>query len=134
MPLPAPASERPARSPRRATLALTFALAAPAPLGCSQRALVGREHTLTQDPAPHYDAAFIDGPGYVDGRVQAHAVFNTVERVYWFNTPGAQSIKIYIFEDAPSCDDLSKSGWVTSPKVRPADLMGITLGGTSPGV
>jgi hypothetical protein len=131
MPRSAPAASRPTRC---ATLALSLALAAPAGLACSQRALVGNETALVQDAAPTYDLAPFDGPGFVDGHVHAHAVFNMVERVFWFNPPGDQAITVYIFEDMPTCDDVSKSGWLTNPKVRPADLMGITVGGDKPGV
>jgi hypothetical protein len=133
----APATERdarPARPARRATLLLSLALAAPAGLACTQRALVGRQTPLVQDAAPTYDLAPFDGPGFVDGHVHAHAVFNMVDRVYWFNAPGDQSITVYIFEQMPACDDVSKNGWLTSPKVRPGDLMGITVGGGKPGV
>jgi hypothetical protein len=130
-----PAAERP-RSPRRATFASPAALAAGAlalaAFGCSQSALVGRLAPLEQDAAITYDTAPIDGPGFVDGHVHAHAVFNTVDRVYWFN--GGSSLAIYIFEDDPACDDVSKPGWLASPRVRPADLMGITIGGNGPGV
>jgi hypothetical protein len=140
MPRPAPAAEPPARLGRRAPGAPRFALvalalAAPSALACSQSALVGRDTTLVQDAAtPTYDLAPFDGAGFVDGHVHAHAVFNTVERVYWFDDPSSHSIVVYIFEDAPTCDDVSKNGWLTSPKVRPADLMGITVAGDKRGV
>jgi len=130
------AAERP-RPARRATLVSPAALAAGAlalaAFGCSQRALVGRLSPLEQDAAAvTYDTSPIDGPGFVDGHVHAHAVFNTVDRVYWFNAPGDSSITVYIFEDDPACDDVSKPDWIT--KVRPTDLMGISVGGTKPGV
>jgi hypothetical protein len=121
-------AERPVRSPRLAALTLPVALALSA---CSQQALVGRD----QDAAtPSYDTAPFDGPGYVNGHVREHAVFNSVDRVYWFDADSA-NITVYIFEDAPQCDDVSKDGyWLASPKVRPADVMGITVGGNEPGV
>ncbi len=131
----APVADRRARAPRRATLALSLALAVPAGLGCSQRALVGRESPLDQDASFDYSTAPIDGPGYVDGRLHAHAVFNSVERVYWFGGANDPStLELYIFEDMPTCDDVSTSGWETSQRVRPTDLMGITIGGATPGV
>jgi hypothetical protein len=133
----APATERP-RSPARATFALPRALTAGAlalaALGCSQRALVGQISPLGEDAAITYDTAPIDGPGYVDGHVHAHAVFNMVERVYWFNAPGDSSISVYIIENDPSCDDVSKSGWLATSKARPGDLMGLTIGGNERGV
>jgi len=126
---PAPAASR----PRTFLAASAVALALCG--GCTQRALVGRLGPLDQDgAAPTYSTEPIDGPGFVDGHVHAHAVFNSVDRVYWFNQPGDQSISIYIFEDSPSCDDLSKQAWLADSKVRPADLMGISLGGHEPGV
>jgi hypothetical protein len=123
----APVAERPAH---RATLALAFVLCT---TGCAQRALVGLDD---QDAAPSvdYSTAPVDGPGYVDGHLHAHAVFNTVGKVYWFDAPSDTSLDIYIFEDMPTCDDVSMDGWLASPKVRPADVMGITLGGDKPGV
>ena len=114
--------------------ALALAGVSLAPLACTQRALVGRDEVIVAD-AGSYDTAPVDGPGYVDGHLHAHAVFNTVDEVYWFGGAGDPStLEIYIYEDSPTCDDLSKSGWLTSPKVRPADLMGLTLGGNTPGV
>ena len=131
-------AERRARSPRRATVALSCALAlAPAwgPLGCSQRALVGRNNALGVDASPTYDTAPFDGPGYVNGHLHAHAVFNTVDRVYWFGGDNDPSrLELWIYQDAATCEDLSKPDWLTSPKVRPADVMGITVGGNKPGV
>jgi hypothetical protein len=149
MPLSAPAPDCPApsaragaapsaragaaRGARRVTIALSFALAAPAGLACSQRALVGRESTLTQDAALGYDAAPIDGPGYVDGHLHAHAVFDYVDSVYWFGGEGDPSrLELWIYQDAATCDDLSRPGWIT--KVRPTDLLGISVGGAKPGV
>jgi hypothetical protein len=127
-------AERPARSPRLAaltSLALPVALALTGASACSQQALVG----LQQDAGtPSYDTAPFDGPGYVNGHLHAHAVFDSVDRVYWFNGDSAK-IAVYIFEDAPQCDDVSKDGyWLASQKVRPADVMGITVGGNKPGV
>jgi hypothetical protein len=34
----------------------------------------------------------------------------------------------------PTCSDVSTLAWLASPKVRPADVMGITLGGVRTGV
>ncbi|HVU52158.1 MAG TPA: hypothetical protein VHL80_15780 [Polyangia bacterium] len=102
---------------------------------CTQRALVGGVEPPDQDAAlPTYSTEPIDGPGFVDGHLHSHAVFNSVERVFWFGPPGDSSLAVYIFEDMPTCDDVSKQGWLASPKVRPADVMGITLGGDEPGV
>jgi hypothetical protein len=128
---PAPAASRPLSFLTASAVALALCGGG----GCTQRALVGRLDPLDQDgAAPTYSTEPIDGPGFVDGHVHAHAVFNSVDRVYWFNQPGDQSISLYIFEDMPSCDDVSKQGWLADSKVRPADLMGITLGGHEPGV
>jgi hypothetical protein len=134
--LPALAARR-ARQLRRATLGLPLAAGAVALAlaGCTQRALVGGIDPLDQDAAtPMYSTEPIDGPGFVDGHVHSHAVFNSVERVYWFGPAGDPNLSVYIFEDMPTCDDVSKLAWLASPKVRPADLMGITLGGNQPGV
>jgi hypothetical protein len=115
-----------------AASALALALALP---GCTQRALVGQIDPFDQDAAtPTYSTEPIDGPGFVDGHVHSHAVFNTVDRVYWFNAPSDSSISVYIFEDMPACDDVSKLAWLMSSKVRPADVMGITVGGNTPNV
>jgi hypothetical protein len=136
---PAPAASRPrlfghAGHARRATTALPFAFAL-ALAGCTQRALVGQIDPFGQDAAtPTYSTEPIDGPGFVDGHVHAHAVFNSVNRVYWFNAPGDSSISIYIFEDMPTCDDLSTQAWLKSPSVRPADVMSIVVGGNTQGV
>jgi hypothetical protein len=116
--------------------ALTLALASALGLAgaCTQRALVGREDELTSDAATPFDVGPFDGLGFVDGRLHAHAVFNSVDRVLWFGGDADPSrIELYIYEDMPTCEDVSKAGWLTNPKVRPADLMGITVGGTTPG-
>jgi hypothetical protein len=128
---PAARPSRPAErrgASQRAGLALALALAA----GCSQRALVGRDDALD---AATYDTAPFDGPGVVEGRLHSHAVFNSVDKVYWFGGANDPSIlELYIYEDDPTCDDVSKIGWLTSSKVRPGDLMGLTIGGNQPGV
>jgi hypothetical protein len=132
----------PCRSPARTRaarrLGLASPLAAPAPAlalalvlvllgGCTQSALVGL------NDGPRLDAAVtFDGPGFVDGRLHAHAVFDYVDSVYWFggdNDPAR--IELFIYQDAATCEQLSTSGWIT--RVRPTDLMGITVGGTAPG-
>jgi hypothetical protein len=129
---PALAAERPARPRRRATAALALALAAPA-LGCSQQALVGRDDQSAPDSGElGYDAGPVDGPGYVHGAVHAHAVFDYVDSVYWFGGGDSSRLDLWIFQDAATCDELSHSGWVT--KVRPTDLMGITVAGNKPDV
>ena|SRR5579872_789094 len=127
MPRSAPVAERRARG---ATLAFLLALAV---TGCSQRALVGLDD-LDAAPAVDYSLAPVDGPGFVDGHLHAHAVFDTVGRVYWFNADGDPALAIYVFEDMPTCSDVSTLAWLASPKVRPADVMGITLGGVRTGV
>jgi hypothetical protein len=127
---PAPTPERRAR-PRR-VLALSLALAATAGLGCTQRALVGRENALARDASVSYDTAPFDGLGFVDGHLHAHAVFDYVNSVYWFGGDNDPSrIELWIYQDTASCEELSQSGWIT--KVRPTDLMGITVGGSTPG-
>jgi hypothetical protein len=116
----------------RPALALSLALALPAGFGCTQRALVGRENALGRDGSVPYDTAPFDGLGYVDGRLHAHAVFDYVNSVYWFGGDNDPSrIELWIYQDTASCDELSKPGWIT--KVRPTDLMGITVGGSKPG-
>jgi hypothetical protein len=100
-------------------------LAAGLGVGCTQSAVVGRI-VSTNDAGP-LDAA----PGFVDGRLHAHAVFNTVGEIYWFGGDNDPSrITLYIFEKHPTCAELSTPGWVT--RVRPTDLMGITVGGATP--
>jgi hypothetical protein len=118
-------------APSAEALALSLALASLA--GCTQRALVGRENALVQDAAPvDYPLGPVDGPGYVDGRLHAHAVFDYVDSVYWFGGDNDPSrLELWIYQDAATCDELSHAGWIT--KVRPTDLMGITVGGTTPG-
>ena len=114
-------------------LALTAALTIPLGGACTQRALVGLDDELSTD-AGTFDAAPVDGLGYVDGHLHAHAVFNTIGRVLWFGGDADPSrLELYIYEAMPTCDDVSKSGWLTHPKVRPGDLMGLTLGGNTPG-
>jgi hypothetical protein len=104
----------------RVALSLAVSLVA----GCQQSALVGE----LAPPGPS-DAAPPDAPGYVDGRVHYHAVFNGVESIYWIGGTGDPSrIELWIFQDATTCEDLSTPGW--RERVRPTDLMGITLGGT----
>jgi hypothetical protein len=92
--------------------------------GCTQTALVGRDNELPRD-------ASIDAPGFIDGRVHAHAVFNEVRSILWIGAADPSRIELYIYEVAATCDEISKAGWVT--KTRPGDLMGITVGGTTPG-
>jgi hypothetical protein len=122
----APASRRRERGHHPLVAAVTWALAALA-LGCSQSALVGREESL----AP-FDGGVPDGPGYVDGRVHYHAVFDYVDSVYWIGaTNDPNRVELYIYQDKATCAELSTPGWAT--RVRPTDLMGITLGGTTPG-
>jgi hypothetical protein len=127
----APAAERP---PRRGAFGLALAAMCALGLGCSQQALVGRDDVGAPDAAGlGYDAGFIDGPGYVDGRVHGHAVFDYVDNVYWFGGSGDTSrLELWIYQDAATCAELSQSGWVT--KVRPTDLMGITIGGIKTGI
>jgi hypothetical protein len=101
-------------------------------MGCTQRALVGRENALAPDGAVSFDAAPVDGPGYVDGRLHAHAVFDQVGAVYWLGGDNDPSrLELYIYEVTPTCDELATADWL--PKVRPTDLMGITIGGATPG-
>jgi hypothetical protein len=125
--LQCPDAQISARLRHGAGLALSLALVAPASLGCSH-------NTLVEDAAQTYDTAPFDGPGFVDGHLQAHAIFPTVGRVLWFDDPGDSSIHIYVFEDMPTCDDVSKVNWLTSSNVRPANVLGITVGGEKPGV
>jgi hypothetical protein len=109
--------------------------------GCTQRALVGYDDGSAPGP-PAQDAAYdawaldldpVDGPGYVDGRLHAHAVLDYVKNVFWFGGDGDPSrISLWIFQDGMPCDVLSTPGWI--PKVRPTDLMNITVGGTDTGV
>ena len=105
--------------------------------GCTQRALVGRNDPAGADASAYddawaYDLAPFDGPGYVDGRVHAHAVIDYVKNVFWFGGDGDPSrISLWIFQDGMPCDVLSTPGWI--PKVRPTDLMNIIVGGTTPG-
>jgi hypothetical protein len=120
------------RPPRR-SVGLAGALALGLAGACTQHALVGREDELNADAAPPFDAAPVDGIGYVDGRLHAHAVFNSVDRVLWFGGADPSTLELYIYEDMPTCEDVSKTGWLTNPEVRPADLMGITVGGNAPG-
>ena len=90
--------------------------------GCTQSALVGLNDGLRPD----------GGPGAVDGALHAHAVFDRVDSVLWLgggNDPAR--LELYIFEVPATCEELSTPGWID--KVRPTDLMGITLGGTKPG-
>jgi hypothetical protein len=116
----------------RATGAVALALALAAGAGCTQRALVGRESPFA-DASLGYDLAPIDGPGYVDGAVHAHAVFDYVNSVWWFGGANDPSrLELWIYQDTASCEELSKPGWIT--KVRPTDLMGITVGGTERGI
>jgi hypothetical protein len=104
--------------------------------GCTQRALVATNGDAAVGPPPA-DAWIsnlgpIDGPGYVDGRLHAHAVIDYVKNVFWFGGSDDPSrIEIWIFQDGMGCDVLSQPGWIT--KVRPTDLMGITVGGNKPG-
>jgi hypothetical protein len=127
---PAP-TERPARPFPRAAFALSFALAVPA-VACTQRALVGRENALAPDGAVSYDAAPFDGLGYVDGKLHSHAEFNKIGSVFWFGGDNDPSrLEVWIYEDAPTCADVSTPGWITT--VRPTDLLGITVGGSTPG-
>ncbi len=92
--------------------------------GCKQSALVGRIDGL--------DASADAMPGYVDGHLHAHAVFNMVESILWIGGTGDSSrLSLYIFEVDATCAEISTPGWRT--KVRPTDLMGITVGGTTAG-
>jgi hypothetical protein len=119
-------------------LALAAALAAG---GCTQRALVGRTDASSAggdaSTGVLFDASVlnnapVDGPGYVDGRLHAHAVLDYVENVYWFGGDNDPSrIQLWIYQDGDTCQGLSTPGWI--PRVRPTDLMGITIGGTGPG-
>jgi hypothetical protein len=94
--------------------------------GCTQSAVVGR--ISPNDAGPTEDAA----PGYVDGRLHAHAVFDYVRSIYWFGGDNDPTrLEVYIYQDAATCTELSTPGWVT--RVRPTDLMGIIVGGTTPG-
>jgi hypothetical protein len=126
---PAPA----ARPPRRATLALATSVALSS-AACSQHALVARDDvTDVADAAVGYDTAPYDGLGYVDGRVVGHAVFNKIGAIYWFGGDNDPSrLQVWIYEVMPTCAELSTSGWI--PRVRPTDLMGLTIGGNKPGV
>jgi hypothetical protein len=134
------ATRRPARTPeRRARLhpalasLVTLALALPAGLACTQRALVGRDEALARDGSLTYDTAPFDGTGFVDGRLHGHAVFDYVNSIYWFGGDNDPSrLELWIFQDTATCEELSKPGWIT--KVRPTDLMGITVGGSKPGI
>lgn len=131
MPRPARLAERPFPPHRHAAVALALALAT----GCSQSALVGRTGAVSQDGGFSYDTAPFDGPGFVDGKLHAHAVFNALKTAYWFGGSGDSSkLEIYMFEGAPACADVSSNGWLTSPKVRPSDLIGFTIAGNKPGV
>src|SRR5450432_407776 len=129
---PARASERRARPRPALALFLALAFAPLAGLGCTQRALVGREIVLAHDASVTYDTAPFDGLGFVDGHLHAHAVFDYVNSVYWFGGDNDPSrIELWIYQDTASCEELSTPGWIT--KVRPTDLMGITVGGSKPG-
>jgi hypothetical protein len=92
--------------------------------GCTQSALVGRND---------FDgAAPVDGPGYVNGALHAHAVFDHVDSVLWIGgDPDPSRLELYIFEVPATCEEISTPGWID--KVRPTDLMGVTVGGTMPG-
>jgi hypothetical protein len=106
--------------------------------GCTQSALLGRETASAFDGGVYndgwaYDLAPVDGLGYVDGALHAHAVIDYVKHVYWFGSDGdPSSLSLWIFQDGMSCDVLSSPGWI--PKVRPTDLMNIIVGGTKAGV
>jgi hypothetical protein len=126
---PASRAQAPCPRPRRrAGGRLVPLLAAALGAGCSQSAVVGR---LAGDAAVvPFD--FDSGPGYVDGHLHAHAVFDSVHTIYWFGGDNDPSrLELYIFENTATCAEVSTPGWVTS--VRPTDLMGITVGGTTPG-
>jgi hypothetical protein len=113
----------------KASLALFLGLAAVLAGGCRQYALVGRDDAAAVtafDAGPPYD-----GPSYVDGRVQGHAVFDYVDSVYWFGGDNDPSrIAVWIYQDQFTCQALS-TPWVET--VRPTDVMGFTIGGTKPG-
>jgi hypothetical protein len=90
--------------------------------GCTQSALVGLNDKLHPD----------GGPGAVDGALHAHAVFDHVDSVLWLGGDADPSrIELFIFEVPATCEELSTRGWID--KVRPTDLMGVTVGGTKPG-
>jgi hypothetical protein len=94
--------------------------------GCTQSAVVGL--ISANDAGPTEDAA----PGYVDGRVHAHAVFDYVRSIYWLGGDNDPTrLAVYIYQDTATCAELSTPGWVA--RVRPTDLMGIIVGGTTPG-
>jgi hypothetical protein len=96
--------------------------------GCSQSALVGAFGGPDAGPPPLAE----DAGSYVDGALHAHAVFNMVNDVFWIGSTGDPSrIELYLIETTASCEEISMSHWRES--VRPSDLMGITLGGTTPG-
>jgi hypothetical protein len=114
--------------------AVLLALAA---CGCTQRALLGAEGLGGVDggigtDAWSYNLSPVDGPGYVDGRLHAHAVIDYVNNVFWFGGDGDPTrMSLWIFQDGMPCEALSSPGWI--PKVRPTDLMNIVVGGTKPG-
>lgn len=128
----APVGRQGAGTRPRAALSLAFALTLGLGGACTQRALVGRQAEVDVDAAAPFEVQPYDGLGFVDGRLHAHAVFNSIDRVLWFGGDPSQ-MTFYIYEDMPTCEDVSTAGWLTNPKVRPADLMGITVGGNTPG-
>lgn len=100
--------------------------------GCRQYALVGNNDAAAGASDAPYGVGPYDGPSFVDGRVQGHAVFDFVRSVYWFGGDNDPSrIAVWIYQDQFSCEDLS-TPWVE--RVRPTDIMGVTIGGTTPGV
>jgi hypothetical protein len=108
-------------------LALAVALALPTVGGCKQSGLVGE---LTGGDAGPYDLdAF---PGYIDGRIQAHAVFNHVSNVYWSGGDADPShLAIFIFREPATCAEASMPGW--QEVLRPNDFMMLTVAGTTTG-
>jgi hypothetical protein len=104
------------------TAILTLALAS----GCTQSALVGRNNEPPSDAAVDFDA-----PGFVDGRVHAHAVFDYVRSIYWLGGDNDRShLVLYIYQDAVTCQELSTAGW--PDRIRPTDFMGMIVGGNGP--
>jgi hypothetical protein len=96
-------------------------------VSCTQSALVG-------DLYRPYDGggSGSDAPGYIDGRVHAHAVFNTVSNIYWFGGANDPTrLEIYIYREPATCQEVSTTTW--QDKLRPIDFMGITIGGVRPG-
>jgi hypothetical protein len=97
--------------------------------GCTQSALVGRNNGPLADGAVDVD---FDAPGYIDGRVHSHAVFDAVRSIYWLGGDNDPShLVLFLYRDLVSCQELSTTGW--PDRIRPTDFMGITVGGTAPG-